>query len=153
VRFSARTASALVFALGSSALLVVVALATTSVTLGAREWVEFAGALLLGALPFSLLGITIGYWLTPRGALPVANILFLALAYLGGLLAGARDVPADFDRLSEVLPTRLWAELLAAAVGFGPWRVANVLGLVAYGVAFALLAAWGYRRDEGERFR
>jgi ABC-2 type transport system permease protein len=153
VRFSARTASALVFALGSSALLVAVALATTSITLGARAWAEFVAALLVGALPFSLLGIAIGYWLTPRGALPVANILFLGLAYLGGLLAGAREVPTEFDRLSSALPTRLWGELLAASVGSGRWRLAALVGLTAYGAAFALLAAWGYRRDEGERFR
>jgi ABC-2 type transport system permease protein len=153
VRFSARTASALVFALGSCALLVLVALATTSVTLAPREWAEFAGALLLGAIPFSLLGITIGYWLTPRGALPVANILFLGLAYLGGLLAGAADLPSELEGLSDVLPTRLWGELLAASVGFGDWRPANALGLALYGAAFALLATWGYRHDEGERFR
>jgi ABC-2 type transport system permease protein len=153
VRFAARTASALVFALGSSALLVAVALATTSITLGPGAWAEFVAALLTGALPFSLLGIAIGYWLTPRGALPVANILFLGLAYLGGLLAGAGDVPTELDRLSAVLPTRLWGELLAASVGFGAWRLGAVLGLAAYGTAFALLGAWGYRRDEGERFR
>jgi ABC-2 type transport system permease protein len=153
VRFAARTLSALVFALGSSALLVAVALGTTSVALREREWAEFTGALLLGAVPLSLLGIAIGYWLTPRGALPAANILFLGLAYLGGLLGGARDLPSELERLSEVLPTRLWGELLAASVGFGQWRLVNALGLAAYGAAFALLAAWGYRRDEGERFR
>jgi ABC-2 type transport system permease protein len=153
VRFAARTASALVFALGSCALLAAVAVATTSVALSARDWLAFAGALLFGAVPFSLLGIAIGYWLTPRGALPVANILFLSLAYLGGLLAGARDLPSELGGLSELLPTRLWGELLAASVGLGSWRPANALGLAAYGGAFAVLAAWGYRRDEGERFR
>jgi ABC-2 type transport system permease protein len=153
VRFAARTASALVFALGSCALLVAVAVATTSVALAGEEWLAFAAALLLGAVPFSLLGIAIGYWLTPRGALPVANILFLSLSYLGGLLGGARDLPSELGGLSHVLPTRLWGELLAASVGLGAWRLGNVLGLAAYGVGFALVAAWGYRRDEGERFR
>jgi ABC-2 type transport system permease protein len=153
VRFAARTVSALVFALGSAAVLVAVALGTTPVALAVNDWAGFIGALLLGAVPFSLLGIAIGYWLTPRGALPVANILFLGLAYLGGLLAGARDLPSELRGLSPLLPTRLWGELLAASVGFGEWRPVNALGLAGYGAAFALLAAWGYRRDEGERFR
>lgn len=153
VRFAARTASALAFALGSAAVLVAVALVTTSVTLGAAAWAAFGAALLVGAVPFSLLGIAIGYWLTPRGALPLANLLFLGLAYLGGLLAGAQTVPGELEQLSARLPTRLWGDLLAASVGFGPWRLAAVVGLAAYGAIFALLAAWGYRRDEGERFR
>jgi ABC-2 type transport system permease protein len=153
VRFAARTVSALVFALGSAALLVAVAVGTTSVALAASEWAGFVGALLLGAVPFSLLGIAIGYWLTPRGALPVANILFLGLAYLGGLLGGVRDLPSELGGLSQLVPTRLWGELLAASVGFAEWRPVNALWLAGYGAAFALLAAWGYRRDEGERFR
>jgi ABC-2 type transport system permease protein len=153
VRFAARTASALAFALGSSALLVVVALATTPVTLRPGEWAEFALALTLGAVPFAFLGIAVGYWLTPRGALPVANILFLGLAYLGGLLGGAPDLPSEVERLSPLLPTRLWGELLAASVSLGAWQPANALALAAYAAAFAGLAAWGYRRDEGERFR
>ena len=153
VRFAARTASALAFALASAALLTAVAIATTGVTLGAREWLAFGGTLLLGGVPFSLLGIAIGYWMTPRGALPVANILFLGLSYLGGLLAGARDLPPELGDLPELLPTRLWAELLAASVGLGAWRPVDALGLAGYAAAFALLAAWGYRRDEGERFR
>ena len=153
IRFAARTASALVFALASAALLVAIAIAATHVTLAAREWLAFAGTLVLGGVPFSLLGIAIGYWMTPRGALPVANILFLGLAYLGGLLAGARNLPPELGDLPDLLPTRLWAELLAASVGFGRWGLLDALGLAAYAAAFALLAAWGYRRDEGERFR
>ena len=152
-RFVARAASALLFSLGSSALLVAVALVTTSVALEAGEWVEFGATLFIGAIPFSLLGIAIGYWLTPRGALPIANILFLGLAYLGGLLAGARDLPSELATTSELLPTRLWGELLAASVGFGDWSPRNAFALALYGVAFAAFAVWGYRRDEGERFR
>jgi ABC-2 type transport system permease protein len=153
VRFTARIASALAFALGSATLLVVVAVATTAVGIGAVAWAVFAGTLLLGAVPFALLGIALGYWMSPRGALPAANILFLGLAYLGGLLGGAEDLPEALLGLSEVLPTRLWGELLAASVGLGSWRPANALWLGAYAFGFALLAAWGYRRDEGERFR
>ena len=69
------------------------------------------------------------------------------------LLAGAADLPAELTALSEVLPTRLWGELLAASVGFGDWSAENAFGLALYGATFAFLAAWGYRRDEGERFR
>jgi ABC-2 type transport system permease protein len=153
VHFGARVLSALAFALASSALVTSAALATTDPDLAGRSWPALALVLLLGSVPFALLGIAIGYWLTPRGALPVANLLFLSLAYVGGLLGGAQDLPGVLAGVSEGLPTRLWSELLAAAVGMGPWRAVDAVGLGAYAAAFAALAAWGYRRDEGERFR
>ena len=153
VRFVARIASALLFALGSATLVVVAAVATTAVDLAPARWVALAATLLAGGMPFALFGIAIGYWLTPRGALPAANLLFLSLAYLGGMLGGAPELPGTLADLAPALPTTLWGELLAAAVGVGPWNPANVAGLAAYAGAFALIAAWGYGRDEGERFR
>jgi ABC-2 type transport system permease protein len=153
VRFAARVASALVFALGSATLVVAAAVATTAVDLAPARWAALAGTLLVGGVPFALLGIAIGYWLSPRGALPVANLLFLGLAYLGGMLGGAQNLPEALEELAPLLPTRLWGELLAASVGVGEWSLANVAGLAAYVAAFALIAAWGYQRDEGERFR
>jgi ABC-2 type transport system permease protein len=153
VRFVARVASALLFALGSATLVVVAAAATTAIELPPARWAALAATLLAGGIPFALLGIAIGYWLSPRGALPAANLLFLSLAYLGGMLGGAQSLPGRLAELAPVLPTRLWAELLAASVGVGSWRLANIAGLAVYAAGFALLAAWGYRRDEGERFR
>jgi ABC-2 type transport system permease protein len=153
VRFAARVASALAFALGSAALVLAAAVTTTSAGLPATRWLALAATLLGGGVPFALLGIAIGYWCTPRGALPAANLLFLGLAYLGGLLGGAESLPRGLVEVAPVLPTRLWSELLAAAVGLGPWELINAAGLATYAGAFALLAAWGYRRDEGERFR
>jgi ABC-2 type transport system permease protein len=153
VHFGARLLSALAFALASSAVVVGVALAVTDPHLPGKRWVALAAVLLLGSVPFALLGIAIGYWLTPRGALPAANLLFLGLTFAGGLLGGAENLPGAVAAVAETLPTRLWGELLAAAVGLGPWRLENVVALAGYTVGFAGLAAWGYRRDEGERFR
>jgi hypothetical protein len=42
--------------------------------------------------------------------------------------------------------------LLWASVDGRPWAVVDIALLVAWGIAFGLLAAWGYRRDEGELF-
>jgi ABC-2 type transport system permease protein len=123
------------------------------VDLDARGWARFAVAIALGSVPFALFGIALGYWLTPRGALPVANLLFLGLSYAGGLLSGAGGLPDSVAAVSSYLPTRLWGNLLVAAVEGRAWRVHDVAGLIAYAGAFAAAASLGYRRDEGERFR
>jgi ABC-2 type transport system permease protein len=153
VRFAAKVLSALAFGAASAAVVVVAAVAATDAGLAPSGWARLGSALLAGAIPFALLGIALGYWLSPRGALPAANLLYLALGYAGGLWTGAGRLPESVAAISAYLPTRLWGDELAAAVGAGDTRPARWLALLGYAAAFASLAAWGYRRDEGERFR
>lgn len=151
-RFAARVLSALAFGTAAVIPIVLLAVLATEVTLSAGHWVLLAATLLLGSVPFCLAGVALGYWLTPRGALPIANLLFLGLMLTGGLFLAGRSAPEEIQRVAG-LPTSLWSELLVAAVGEGSWSWWNVAGLSAYAVAFGLLALWGYRRDEGEKFR
>lgn len=151
VRFAARVVSALVFAAAAATVVISVALLSTDASLPAERWPAFVASLLFGAVPFALLGIAIGYWTTPRGALPIANLLYLALSYLGGFWTTGEHLPRFVDAFSRTLPTRQWAEVLWATVegrfALWPW-----LWLLLYAAGFAALALWGYRRDEGERF-
>lgn len=153
VRFAARLLAAAAFALASAGAVVAVALALTSAELGAAQWVRLGFALGCGTIPFGLLGLTIGYWLTPKGALPVANLLFLGLAFLGGLWTGPDLLPDAVDSFSPLLPTRQWGETVWAPVVDEPWTWWPWLGLSLYAAAFGALAAWGYRRDEGQSYR
>ena len=153
VRLCARALSASLFAAASLAIVLAVIVPTTTVSLSAREWLRLALVLLTGGVTFIGLGIALGYWVPARSALPVANILYLSLAYVGGLWTGPQGIPPAVSRLSSGLPTRLWGDLLWAAATDEPWRAAYGLFLAAYSATFAALAVWGYRRDEGHRFR
>lgn len=153
VRFAGRVLAALVFAVIAAGLVVVLALLATSVELSPLEWAQFTASLLVGGVPLALLGIALGYWIPAKGALPVANILYLAFAYAGGLWTGPRPLPQPLDSVAPYLPTRQWGEVVWEAVTGQPLGELHWMALLAYGVAFGLLAAWGYRRDEGQRFR
>jgi ABC-2 type transport system permease protein len=153
VRFAARLVAAAAFALASAGAVFIVALALTSVGLGAAQWIRLGFALLCGTIPFGLLGLAIGYWLTPKGALPAANLLFLGLAFLGGLWTGPDPLPDAVDGFSPLLPTRQWGEIVWAPVIGEPWEWWAWLGLSVYAAVFGALAAWGYRRDEGQNYR
>ncbi len=120
-------------------------------------WWRLAGlavALVLGAVPFALLGVAFGYWLPPRAALPAANLLFLVLAIVGSLWARPPDdLPREADIASQLVPTRSWVEVLdSIATGDHRLPLHHVAALVAWSLLFLALAWWGYRRDEGERF-
>ena len=90
--------------------------------------------------PFGFFGIALGYWVTPKAAIPVANLLYLPLSYAGGLWLPPDALPAPVADLSRYLPTRHFAELAWAAVMDQPWALANWLWLFAYTGGFAALA-------------
>jgi ABC-2 type transport system permease protein len=152
-RLAGRVLAAFAFAVAGAGLLLVTAAAAGFAALDRGAWLRLAVALVAGAVPLSLLGIALGYWVPAKGALPVANVLYVLFAYAGGLWTGPHGLPSAAERLSPFLPTRQWAELLWPAVQGQPWRVTHWLALLGFACCFAGLAAWGYRRDEGQRFR
>jgi ABC-2 type transport system permease protein len=104
-------------------------------------------------VPFVVLGLTIAYWTSPKSALPVANILYMLLAYAGGLWTGPADLPHAVRALSPYTPARQWGDVLWPAVAGAPWRASHWLALAAYALAFGALAAWGFARDELRHYR
>ena len=151
-RLAARLLSASVFALATSALLVATALVVTGASLSPGRWAGLALALLLGTVPFAFLGICIGYWAPARAALPLANLLYLVLAYAGGLWIRPSVLPEAVRGVSRFLPTRALSDglvtvVLAGAVDWRAWAT-----LSCFSIIFAVLAVAGYRRDEGRRF-
>jgi ABC-2 type transport system permease protein len=152
-RIAGRVLSALVFASAAALLVTLVALGTTSASLGASAWLRLAAALLVGATPFVLLGLAIAYWASPKSALPIANVLYLLLSYAGGLWTGPDGLPHVVRAVSPYTPTRQWGDVLWAAASGGGWQAAHWLALGGYAALFGLVAAWGYRRDEGQKFR
>lgn len=153
VRIGARILSALAFTLASVAVVVVLALTTTSASLSVDEWARLALALLAGSVPFVVLGLTIAYWTSPKSALPVANILYMLLAYAGGLWTGPNDLPRLVQSMSPYTPVRQWGDVLWPAVAGAPWRASHWLLLGAYTIGFGALAAWGFARDELQNYR
>jgi ABC-2 type transport system permease protein len=153
VRLAARLLSAALFATAAATTLVMTAIATTDVSLSAKRWVELAIVLLLATVPFALLGIALGYWAPERGALPIANLLYLGLSYAGALWIRAQDLPSGVAAVSPYLPTRALSDVLTATVSGDPFAPRSWIALVGFAGLFAAIAVWGYRRDEGRHFR
>ena len=151
-RLAGRVLSATGFAAAAAAGVVVLAIAATGISLSASSWLTLAVSLVAGTVPFALLGIALGFLATPKAALPLANVLYLSLAYLGALWTDPDELPRLVARLSILLPTREWADLLRAAAGNASIEVQDVTALAGWTLAFASLAVWAYRRDEGARF-
>jgi ABC-2 type transport system permease protein len=152
VRLAARLLSATVFAGAAAMSLVVTAVTTTGVSLPASRWAGLAAALLAGVVPFAFLGIALGYWAPARGALPIANLLYLVMSYVGGLWILPSRLPAAVEAISRFLPTRALSDGLAATTRGAPVAWGSWGALAAFAALFAGVAIAGYRRDEGRRF-
>ncbi len=150
-RFIARIASALAFAVLAAAFVAVVARVFTPIDLSAAAWLRVLLYTVLGAVPFVLIGITIGYWASAQAAVPIATAINLLLAYGGGLWIPPSYLPGLVAHISPYLPTRQFAELLwSVPRGSDPAHAIAVLA--AYAAVFFALASIGYRRDERRRY-
>ncbi|MBM0237377.1 ABC transporter permease [Micromonospora sp. ATA32] len=152
-RFAGRILAGLVLTYLSMLPVVVIAAVATSARVSAAQFLLAAGTVAVVSVPFTLMGLAIGYALPSKAAIVVAQILFFPLAFGGGLLSGPDDAPGFIKAVAPYLPTRGAVELMWAAVG--DWRP-DPLAMVMLGVwvvVLAALAGWAYRRDEGRRFR
>lgn len=153
-RLTGRVLAAIVFAAATVSVVTIVGVTVHHASMPAWRFAASLAALLVGSIPFALLGIAFGYWLPPRAALPVANLTFLPLAIGGSLWARPEGLPHQADVASQTLPTRNWMEILdSVATGDHPLPLHHVAALLGWTLLFGALAWWGFRRDEGERFR
>jgi ABC-2 type transport system permease protein len=150
-RLTAQVAAALVFSAASVAVLLIASAAFSKAAFDLALLARLLPALLLGSIPFAFLGITIGYWAGRRSALPIANLLYLPLAFGGGLWMPPSALPHAIRAISPYLPTRHYGEIVWAAAGARAVPFASWLWLLGFGVLFGVTAVWGYRRDEGQQ--
>ncbi len=151
VRFGARIVTALLFGVMTAAIVAVVARIFTPIDLTLVQWLRVLLSAIAGGIPFVLIGITIGYWVSARASVPTATAVNLLLAYAGGLWMPPQYLPHFVATISPYLPTRQFADLLWSAVGGGN-ALRAVVGLASYTLIFGFLAAAGYRRDERKRY-
>jgi len=152
-RLAARVIAALVFAVAVAAAVIVTAALLTKADLNAPLLARLVPALLAGAIPFALLGITIGYWVERRAAIPVANLIYLPLALGGGLWMPPAFLPKVIATVSPFLPTRHYGEVVWAAANGAHTPLVSWAWLLGYTVLFGVAAVLGYRRDESRRYR
>lgn len=152
-RFLARLSSALVFAFCSAGLVCLLGALAGHVGISAVGWLRLGLALAGGGIVFGLMGITIGYWTSPKAAVPIANLVYLPLAFVGGLWIPPEMLPSIVAGISPFTPTRQYGELVWAAVSGKPLPASALEILAVYALLLFGLAYLGYRRNEGQRYR
>jgi ABC-2 type transport system permease protein len=148
--FVAKLAMAALFGAIIVFLLAIVGVTFGGVSLTPDTWLRLIVVLIAGTIPFSALGLALGYLTGPNSAPAIVNLVYLPLSFASGLWIPIEMLPTFMKSLAPALPPYHLAQLALASVGAargGPaWsHVAALAGFTLVGLALASIA---YRRDE-----
>jgi ABC-2 type transport system permease protein len=141
--FFAKGAVAMVF--GAIVILLLFALGAVfgHVRMAPAQWLLTFVALVAGALPFCALGLTIGNLAGPNSAPATVNMIYLPMAFCGGLWLPFNFLPKAIQQAAPLLPSYHLAQI-ALAIQKAPVK-GSILGhaeaLAALGLIF-LGTAW-----------
>lgn len=142
----ARVFVSLIFCLMSVLLVIAIALALTSISLGFANWIGLGLVCLISVVPATLMGIALGSLTSARTAVAIANLIFLPLAYLGGLWLPPIAMPQFIEKLSRWTPTRSMGELSWSVVSTHPTELRYIVTLLVWtGIALAIISVANLR--------
>lgn len=128
----AKLATSLLFSLAIMLLLFSAAAGLGKVELALWQWLQLSGTLLLGTLPFAVLGLVLGLWLSDKAAPGVVNLLYLPMAFLSGLWLPLFLFPDWLQHLAWLWPSfhlsQLGLKIIGADLGFASsWHLGILL--------------------------
>ncbi|HEU5134824.1 MAG TPA: ABC transporter permease [Steroidobacteraceae bacterium] len=143
----AKIASGLVLAVLAYAPIVILALATGKVSLGAGQMAAFSAAIMVGTIPFCAMGLMIGSLASGTAAPAYANLIYLPGCYLSGMFF---PMPASMYWQTPIWPhfhVKQFAMHLANVTGSQyeslPMAIGSMLGFT---VVFAGITIWRLTR-------
>lgn len=120
------------------------------VELARATWFTLFGIHLLAAIPFVLIGLSLGFTLGSGGAVAISNIVFLGLAILGGLWFPVFAFPSVMQTMATFTPSFHLAELALAVVGAPGERASfdNILAISIMTLVLLAFALWTWARQK-----
>lgn len=124
-----------------------------SVQLSLTAWINLFASLVLGVLPFILLGFALGQVISPAGAAPIVNLSFFALAFASGIFVPLSQLPTVLQNIAPYSPFYRLSQLAWNAAGVQTGSITEAVWLLAlYAVLFFAVALYAYRREEQHTF-
>lgn len=148
----AKYVSSSVFALLIVLMLFVLAASFADVRLWGWQWASLLIVLLLGTLPFALLGLLLGFCFSEKAAPAVVNLIYLPMAFLSGLWIPIQYLPETVQNIANVLPAYHFSQLAYAILNTGTevdvWGLlyTHLPPLVIFSAVMIGLIAWRYKR-------
>ena len=117
------------------------------VHLAAGRLAVLAVVLVLGVLPFCVLGLVIGLLFDGQTAQVAQMLTMLVLAFIGGIFIPWHNLPHVMQLIGKALPSYHLAQLGWNAAAGVPVDIGHVLVLAAWAVGLGLVAIWRWRQE------
>jgi ABC-2 type transport system permease protein len=129
--------------------IVLVGLAATAlgVRLSATEWVTVVGLLLVGLIPFAVLGILLGHLLKADSSAVAMGGIVTLFALLGGVYGFQIAKSGPMFQVIKAIPSYWLVQAAKTAIGHGGWPAEGWIVIAVWTVLLAALAVLVYQRD------
>ncbi|MCS7481082.1 ABC transporter permease [Umezawaea endophytica] len=144
VTLAAKVAAAFPYAVGVLVAMAVAAAATGSLAVTPGQLARLALVLVLGAFPFALLGLAIGFQASTNASAAILNAILMPSAIFSGLWMPLEFLPAFFGHVAPFLPSYHLARIALAQIGPGE-VLSHALVLLGMTAVTGALAALSYR--------
>ncbi len=153
--FTGKLCSAVVFSTVIMLLLLAIGYTFGGVRMPIATAAKLVGILVAGSIPFSAMGMAIGYFAKPNSAPGLVNLIYLPMSFCSGLWIPLFLLPHGLRVFAKLLPPYHLSQLALNAVGMvnnptPAWG--HIEALIAFTLLFLGLAGWGYWRDEGKTY-
>jgi ABC-2 type transport system permease protein len=144
--FSAKVISGYLLAL-PALVLVLLAGVSLGVRLGATQWLEMAGLLLVGLSPFIVIGFILGYSLSTDAVAAAITGVVLLFALLGGVFGFQLATSGPMFEVIKGLPSYWLVQAGKTALGGAGWPAEAWIVVAVWTVVLIPVAALAYRRS------
>jgi len=152
--FVAKVVMSTIFSASVVLLLLLLGVCVGGVRLSLPETAKLVSTLVAGSIPFSAMGLAIGYFIGPNSAPAVINLIYLPLSFASGLWIPFMFLPRVVQRIAVFLPPYHLAQLALDILRAGQqesswthWKFLIGFALICLGVARI-----GFQRDEAKLY-
>jgi ABC-2 type transport system permease protein len=152
--FAAKVILSMTFSAIVVALLLVLGIGFGGVRMPLAEMAKLLGTLVAGSLPFSAMGLAIGYFAGPNSAPAAINLIYLPLSFCSGLWVPYMFLPKLVRQIALALPPYHLSQLALGIVGAGRHEPATTHSevLLAFTLICLGVARIGFQRDQGKLY-
>jgi ABC-2 type transport system permease protein len=152
--FWAKVATSMIFSTVIVLVLFALGISFGHVRMPVGEFLQLLGTLVIGSLPFSAMGLAIGYFTGPNSAPSAINLIYLPMSFCSGLWVPLMFLPKVVRQIALAMPPYHLSQLALGVVGGGThgsnaihWEALAAFTMICLGVARI-----GFQRDQEKMY-